>query len=163
MTDSATAPCANRRPGRDPRLPHRRHPTRRDRAGDPPGPAGTRGAAVAVARVEPDRAHVLFCGVGDTAAAIVTPTSKTDLPSQPGIVGHHTRAPRTTAHPLPPGSALVMHSDGLTRRWNPETLHGVLRHTPAVIAGHRPCTAGPEPRNGYARLVRCHPRYRRQL
>lgn len=98
--------------------------------------AGTRGVAVAVARIEPDRARVLFCGVGDTAAAIVTPTTKTSLPSQPGIAGHRMRTPRTTTHPLPTGSALVMHSDGLTQRWNPESLHGVLRHSPTVIAGH---------------------------
>ena len=106
--------------------------------------AGTRCAAVAVARVEPDRGRVLFCGAGDTAAAaaIVTPTSKTGLPSPQGIVGHRIRSPHTTTHPLPPGSAPVMHSDGLTRRWNPETLHGVLRHSPTVIAGHLPRAAG---------------------
>jgi serine/threonine protein phosphatase PrpC len=104
--------------------------------------AGTRGAAVAVARIEPDRQRVLFCGVGDIAAAVVTPASKTALPCLPGIVGRQMRTPRTTIHPLPPGSALVLHSDGLTGRWTPQALPGVLRHTPAVIAGHLLRSAG---------------------
>ena len=104
--------------------------------------AGTRGAAVAVARIEPDSGLVLFCGVGDIAGAVVTSTSKTTLPTVPGIVGHRIRTPRTSTHPLPAGSALVLHSDGLTGRWNPEALPGVLRHTPAVIAGHLLRAAG---------------------
>ncbi|MCM2388107.1 ATP-binding protein [Streptomyces albipurpureus] len=104
--------------------------------------AGTRGAAVAVARIEPDCRRVLFCGVGNIAAAIVTPTSKTSLASQPGIVGHRIPILRTTTHPLPAGSTWVMHSDGLTQRWNPQDLPGLLEHTPPVIAGHLLRTAG---------------------
>ncbi len=98
--------------------------------------AGTRGAAVAVARVEPDQGRVLFCGTGNVAGAIVTSTSKTTLPSTPGVAGHQTRSLHTFTHPLPAGSALVMHSDGLSGRWMPQDLAGVLPHSPAVIAGH---------------------------
>ncbi len=28
-----------------------------------------------------------------------------------------------------------MHSDGLTERWNADAMPGLLRHTPAVMAG----------------------------
>ncbi|KIF71024.1 hypothetical protein HY68_24405 [Streptomyces sp. AcH 505] len=104
--------------------------------------AGTRGAAVAVARIEPDQRRVLYCGVGNTAGAIVTNTSKISLPSLPGIAGHHVRTLRTVTHPLPAGSVLVMHSDGLTERWNPESLPGVLQHSAAVIAGQLLRSAG---------------------
>ncbi|MEY9930508.1 anti-sigma regulatory factor (Ser/Thr protein kinase) [Catenulispora sp. GP43] len=104
--------------------------------------ADIRGAAVAVARIEPDRARVLFCGVGEIAAAIVTPTSKAGLPILPGIAGHRMRTLRTSTHPLPAGSAVVLHSDGLSGRWNPATLPGVLEHSPAVIAGHLLRSAG---------------------
>ncbi|WP_439674029.1 SpoIIE family protein phosphatase [Embleya sp. MST-111070] len=104
--------------------------------------AGTRGAAVAVARNEPEDARVLFCGIGNTAAAIVTPTSKDSLPALPGNAGHRIHNPRTATHPLPTGSALVMHSDGLTERWKPQTLTGVLRHPPTPIAGHLLRSAG---------------------
>ncbi|MFE5852737.1 SpoIIE family protein phosphatase [Streptomyces sp. NPDC056500] len=84
------------------------------------GLAGTRGAAVAVARIEVDRGRVLFCGVGNRAAAVVTPASKSSLASQPGTAGHRISTLRTTAHPPPAGSTLVMHSGGLTQRWNPD-------------------------------------------
>lgn len=104
--------------------------------------AGTRGAAVGVARIEPDRRRVLFCGVGNTAVAVVTATSKNSLPSLPGTAGHQLRTLRTFTHPLPAGSALVMHSDGLTERWHPGTLPGVLQHSPAVIAAHLLRAAG---------------------
>jgi hypothetical protein len=103
---------------------------------------GTRGAAVVVARIEPDQERLLFCGVGNIAAALVTSTSKTSLPSLPGIAGHRIRTLRTFTHPLPAGGALVMHSDGLTERWNPETLPGVLQHSAVVIAGHLLRNAG---------------------
>ena len=96
---------------------------------------GTRGAAVAVARIEPDQARVLFCGVGNIAAALVDTATKTSLPSVPGIVGHQMRGLRTFTYPLPAGGALVMHSDGLSERWNPDALPGFLTHTPVAIAG----------------------------
>jgi anti-sigma regulatory factor (Ser/Thr protein kinase) len=98
--------------------------------------AGTRGAAVAVARVEPDQGRVLFCGVGNIAGAIVTSTSKTRLASMPEVAGHQVRAARTFTHSLPAGSALVMHSDGLSERWKPQDLAGVFQHSPATVAAH---------------------------
>jgi anti-sigma regulatory factor (Ser/Thr protein kinase) len=100
------------------------------------GLAGTRGAAVAVARIEPDQARVLFCGVGDIAGAIMTSESKTSLPTRAGTAGHRIGTLHTSTHPLPPGSALVLHSDGLSGRWSPQMFPGILHHSPAVIAGH---------------------------
>ncbi|MGW3635973.1 ATP-binding protein [Streptomyces sp. NPDC005122] len=104
--------------------------------------AATRGAAVAVARIEPDLNQVSFCGIGNISAAVVTATSKSSLPSRPGTAGHQIRTLRTTTHPLPQGSALIMHSDGLTERWHPETIPELLNHSPAVIAARLLHTAG---------------------
>lgn len=78
---------------------------------------------------------MLFCGVGDIAGAIMTSESKTSLPAQPGIAGQRIGPLHTSTHPLPSGSALILHSDGLSRRWNPQMLPGILHHSPAVIAG----------------------------
>ncbi|WP_327287733.1 ATP-binding SpoIIE family protein phosphatase [Streptomyces sp. NBC_01198] len=103
---------------------------------------GTRGAAVAVARIEPDRQQVLLCGIGNISAAVVTPNTKNSLPSTPGTAGHQISTLRTVTLPLPAGSALVMHSDGLTQRWTPKTLPALLRHSPTVIAGHLLRSAG---------------------
>jgi len=95
---------------------------------------GTRGAAVAIARIEPANKRLLFCGVGNITAALVTDTTRANLLSQPGIAGHRTHRLRTYELPLPDGGALVMHSDGLSERWTPTDLTGLLHHRPAVIA-----------------------------
>lgn len=94
---------------------------------------GTRGAAVAVARLEPD-GRVLFCGVGNISACLVTPVSRANLLSHPGIVGHQVRQQRTYEHQMPAGGSLVMHSDGLSERWVPGDLAGLLHHPPALVA-----------------------------
>lgn len=96
---------------------------------------GTRGGAVAIARIEPAHGRLSFCGIGNVSGFLVGPESRSGLLSAPGIVGHQMRSLRTFEVPLPPGGALVMHSDGLTERWTTDTLPGLLRHTPAVMAG----------------------------
>ncbi|MFD4127428.1 ATP-binding SpoIIE family protein phosphatase [Streptomyces globisporus] len=94
---------------------------------------GTRGAAVAVARLEVD-GRVLFCGIGNISASVVSASSRSNLLSHPGIVGHQMRQLRTYEHRLPAGGALVMHSDGLSERWTPGDLAALLHHPPALIA-----------------------------
>ncbi|QMU69105.1 RICIN domain-containing protein [Streptacidiphilus sp. P02-A3a] len=97
--------------------------------------ASTRGGAVAVARIDPDQEQVLYCAVGNIAGAVITPNSKSVLSSRYGNVGHQLPTLRTSAYVLPPGGALVLHSDGLTERWDPQELPGLLQHTPPVIPG----------------------------
>ncbi|WP_030395644.1 ATP-binding SpoIIE family protein phosphatase [Kitasatospora purpeofusca] len=95
-----------------------------------------RGGAVAVALVEPAELRVSLCGVGNVSAFVVDPATGTRraLPSTPGIVGHQLPTLRTVRHQLAPGSALVMHSDGLTDRWQAAALPGMLSHLPATAA-----------------------------
>ncbi|MFJ5806585.1 ATP-binding SpoIIE family protein phosphatase [Streptomyces sp. NPDC093093] len=94
---------------------------------------GTRGAAVAVARLEPG-GRLLFCGIGNIAACVVTADSRANLLSHPGIVGSQMRQLRTYEQQVGAGGTLVMHSDGLSERWRPGDLVTLLPHPPAVIA-----------------------------
>ncbi|MEU3906171.1 ATP-binding SpoIIE family protein phosphatase [Streptomyces goshikiensis] len=94
---------------------------------------GTRGAAVAVARLEAG-GRLLFCGIGNIAAAVVTADSRANLLSHPGIVGSQMRQLRTYEHQVPAGGTLIMHSDGLSERWRPADLATLLHHPPAIIA-----------------------------
>ncbi|MET9559348.1 ATP-binding SpoIIE family protein phosphatase [Streptomyces tauricus] len=96
---------------------------------------GTRGGAVAVARIEPAAGRVLYCGIGNVSGFLVGDDGRRGLLSAPGIVGAHMRRLRTFEEPLPAHGALVMHSDGLTERWDHGALPGLLHHTPLVMAG----------------------------
>jgi anti-sigma regulatory factor (Ser/Thr protein kinase) len=97
---------------------------------------GTRGGAVSVMRIEPHARRVLFCGIGNVSGYLVHDGSRRALLSAPGIVGSHMRRLRTFEEPLPEHSALVMHSDGLTDRWDHTTMPGLFSRSPLVVSGH---------------------------
>ncbi|XIG73407.1 serine/threonine protein kinase [Streptomyces sp. SGAir0957] len=99
------------------------------------GLRGTRGAALAVARLDPRAGRVDLCGVGNISAFMVEESRRSALLSHPGIVGAQIPTVRTYSADLKPDTALVMHSDGLHQRWSPADLPGLLRRHPAVIAG----------------------------
>ncbi|WP_327121292.1 ATP-binding protein/SpoIIE family protein phosphatase [Streptomyces sp. NBC_01341] len=97
---------------------------------------GSRGGAVAVVRIEPLTKSLLFCGVGNVSTFVVDSEtdSRRSLLSAPGIVGHQLPNLRAVRQELPRHGGVVMHSDGLTERWQPASLPGFLEHSPLVAA-----------------------------
>ncbi|MEU3498812.1 ATP-binding SpoIIE family protein phosphatase [Kitasatospora cineracea] len=97
---------------------------------------GGRGGAAAVALVEPAAARLTFCGVGNVSAFVVDTATgaRRSLPSSPGIVGHQLPSAHTVRQALPPGSAVVLHSDGLTDRWKAADVPGLFSHLPVTAA-----------------------------
>ncbi|MEU0137366.1 ATP-binding SpoIIE family protein phosphatase [Streptomyces sp. NPDC006296] len=97
---------------------------------------GGRGGAVAVVRVEPLTRSLLFCGVGNVSTFVVDRDTRRrrSLPSAPGIVGHQLPRLRAVRQELPRQGGVVMHSDGLTGRWQPADLPGFLEHSPLMAA-----------------------------
>lgn len=93
---------------------------------------GTRGAAVAVARLE--AGQVRYAGVGNIAGAVVDGTARRVMISHPGIVGAQARTLRETTYPLPRGAAVIMHSDGVTERQALDAYPGLLSRSPLVTA-----------------------------
>jgi anti-sigma regulatory factor (Ser/Thr protein kinase) len=94
--------------------------------------AATRGGAVAV--VQATGSVVRFAGLGNVAAWIVSGGDRSGMVSVPGIAGHQARSIRMFEYPLPAGGAVVLHSDGLTSRWDIRTLPGLELRDPLVIA-----------------------------
>ena len=95
----------------------------------------TRGAAVAVAELDPNAGKMRFAGVGNISATMVDPTARRSAVSLHGIAGHEMRQVREFDYPWSRESALIMHSDGLTTRWNLDDYPALIARDPAVIAG----------------------------
>lgn len=115
----------------------------------------TRGAAVAIAKIETEKGLLTFAGVGNVSASIVSPSGQTrSMASHNGTVGH--QIPRVQEFVYPwngngngsrtgnAGSLLVMHSDGLGSRWDLERYPGIWNKHPSLIAAllHRDFVRG---------------------
>jgi len=95
----------------------------------------TRGAAVAIAELDFRREAIRFAGVGNISATMIDPTARRSAVSLYGIVGHEVREFREFSYPWSRESCLIMHSDGLTTRWDLDAYPGLLTHDPALVAG----------------------------
>jgi anti-sigma regulatory factor (Ser/Thr protein kinase) len=96
----------------------------------------TRGAAIAVARI--DRAHekLTFAGVGNVSAKIYCgERSCQHLVSVNGTAGHHTEKLREFSYAWPNDGLLQLYSDGLSTGAGVETYPGLAARDPALIAG----------------------------
>jgi hypothetical protein len=87
---------------------------------------------VAVARVR--AATVSYAGLGNISGWIVGADGRRGMISVPGIAGHQARQLRQYEFELPEHATVVLHSDGLTERWNPTAMPGLFARSPAVIA-----------------------------
>ncbi|WP_422773628.1 SpoIIE family protein phosphatase [Plantactinospora sp. WMMC1484] len=97
--------------------------------------AHTRGAAAAVAELDPAAGLVRYAGLGNISGCVLHQDERRGLVSMPGIVGHQRRTIREFDYPFPDGACLVMHTDGVTDRWRLADYPGLRRRSPQVIAG----------------------------
>ena len=95
----------------------------------------TRGAAAAVARIDRRTGVVTFAGIGNIAGAIVTGARARQLVSMNGTLGHEVRKINEFTYPWQDDALLVMHSDGLTGRWDLERYPGLVARHPSLVAG----------------------------
>jgi anti-sigma regulatory factor (Ser/Thr protein kinase) len=94
----------------------------------------TRGAAVAVVRLDHAQKQLSFCGVGNIAASITGDGASRSMISHNGILGHEVRRIQEFNYPWNRNSKLIMSSDGLAT-WHLEKYAGLLQKHPALIAG----------------------------
>ena len=95
----------------------------------------TRGAAVAAASIDAEGRSIRFCGIGNISATIVQPGSIKSLVSHNGIAGHAARHLQEFVYPWPAGALLIMHSDGVSARWDLDDYPGIMSRDPSIIAG----------------------------
>lgn len=96
----------------------------------------SRGAAVAVARIDRSHGKVTYSGVGNISGQIYSGAlERHHLVSVNGTAGHATSRLREFSYPWPQDGMLVMFSDGLTAATGFESHPRLALHDPTLIAG----------------------------
>lgn len=94
----------------------------------------TRGAVIAIARIDPCAGRLRFVGVGNIEAVLFAASGAQQLVCTGGIVGHTMRTPHVFEHPWTPESALVLCSDGIRSAWRMDLDHALFDGHPDVLA-----------------------------
>ncbi|HUN35561.1 MAG TPA: ATP-binding protein [Trebonia sp.] len=100
----------------------------------------TRGGAVGIVQVA--GSVVRFGGLGNIAAVILANGSRKSMLSVPGIAGHQAGTIRQFEYSAPPGAAVILHSDGVSSRWEARVLPGLNVRDPLVVAAALLAEAG---------------------
>ncbi len=79
---------------------------------------GTRGAVVGIALLNSQTSKLQFVGIGNIEGFVVLASSKKNLISFGGILGHNIRTPQVFEFPFDKGDSVCMYSDGINSRWN---------------------------------------------
>jgi anti-sigma regulatory factor (Ser/Thr protein kinase) len=94
--------------------------------------SGTRGGAVGIVQLTGSVAR--FAGLGNIAASILSDGTRKSMLSVPGIAGFQARTIRQFDYEVPPGAAVILHSDGISNRWAAAALPGIEARDPLLIA-----------------------------
>ena len=95
----------------------------------------TRGAAVAIAKIDTARGKVTFAGVGNISGRIYAGSEdRHHLVSLNGTAGHQCERIQEFSYPWPENGTLVLHSDGLATGTALSSYPGLAARDPALIA-----------------------------
>ncbi|HEX4227328.1 MAG TPA: SpoIIE family protein phosphatase [Bryobacteraceae bacterium] len=95
----------------------------------------TRGAAVAVANIDPSNRTIQYAGIGNIGGVIAQTGRSEFMVSHSGTAGYQMPRVQEFSYSIPEGALIIMHSDGLTTNWNLDVYPGLRRSHPSVIAG----------------------------
>jgi anti-sigma regulatory factor (Ser/Thr protein kinase) len=95
----------------------------------------TRGAAVAVASIQPREGRIRFCGLGNIAGCIIDSSGVHRTVSLSGTAGLSASRIHAFEYPLEAPFIVVLHTDGLVTNWSSDRYPELLNHHPTLIAG----------------------------
>jgi anti-sigma regulatory factor (Ser/Thr protein kinase) len=95
---------------------------------------GTRGAAVAVADIKCESARVAFVGIGNISAVVSFAGTTRSMVSHHGTAGVTARRIAEFVYPFTVPAVVIMHSDGISARWQLSDYPGLERQDASVIA-----------------------------
>jgi anti-sigma regulatory factor (Ser/Thr protein kinase) len=97
--------------------------------------APTRGAALAVARIDREARVVRFVGVGNIGAVLANGGEARRMASYNGTAGHVAPRIREFTYPFTGRPLVILHSDGLSARWEIAAYPGLAVGHPSLVAG----------------------------
>jgi anti-sigma regulatory factor (Ser/Thr protein kinase) len=97
--------------------------------------APTRGAALAVARIDSAAQVVRFVGVGNICGVLAAGGEARRMASYNGTVGHVAPRIREFTYPFTSRPLVLLHSDGLSARWEIGAYPGLATNHPSLVAG----------------------------
>lgn len=95
----------------------------------------TRGAAVAVARIDTVARTVRYVGVGNISGVLVSGGSARHMVSNNGTAGHVAPRIREFTYDFSGDPLVILHSDGLTPKWDITAYPGLATQHPSLVAG----------------------------
>lgn len=95
----------------------------------------TRGAALAVARIDTAARVVRFVGLGNISATLVSAGKTRHMVSHNGTAGHVAPRIREFTYEFSDSPLVILHSDGLTSRWDLTAYPGLTAQHPSLMAG----------------------------
>lgn len=95
----------------------------------------TRGAAMAMARIDSSQNLVRFVGIGNISGVLVTDGNQRHMVSHNGTAGHVAPRIREFTYPFSGRPLVILHSDGLTAKWNLAAYRGLSESHPTLVAG----------------------------
>jgi hypothetical protein len=95
----------------------------------------TRGGAVLIVQIDTVDAVVRYAGLGNVSGVLYDGRRPRHLVSQNGIVGHEARRIHEVEIPCPDNWMLVLHTDGISSRWDLDQYSGLSARDPSLIAG----------------------------
>lgn len=96
--------------------------------------APTRGAAAALACVDPGAGLVRFVGVGNIGGTVVTGDGVKRMVSHNGTAGHVAPRIREFTYPHDGAATIILHSDGLSAKWDLAAYPGLATSHPSLLA-----------------------------
>ena len=95
----------------------------------------TRGGALALIRIDAEAKLVRFVGIGNIAGTLVSDGTARRMVSHNGTAGHIAPRIREFTYAFAGSPLVVVHSDGLTTKWELAAYPGLAAQHPSLIAG----------------------------
>jgi anti-sigma regulatory factor (Ser/Thr protein kinase) len=95
----------------------------------------TRGAALAIARIDTAAHLVRFVGIGNIGGVLVSDGRSRRMASRNGTAGHMAPQIGEFTYPFTANPLVILHSDGLSAKWELDSYPGLAAAHPSLVAG----------------------------